>query len=281
MAGAFDELRVLEAGITQVADHAEAARAAIDDRVQPMLRAIAEEESENRRRLFALRSSDAYEAAYSDPEPLITVALPTAGRKELLLERALPSLLAQTYPNLEVRIIGDAVDAGVGESVVALGDPRVRFANLSQRFVHPDPLVQGLVGATMARNEAARQARGSWLIHFDDDDHLRPDAVAWLLALARERRAEVAYGGFEQHEPDGGVTRAIHFPPRHGSFSWAGALVHGGLRFFERELVAAELGRPGDMYVLDRMLRVGVRFGMLDDVVLDYFPSRLWESVES
>jgi hypothetical protein len=53
--------------------------------------------------------------------------------------------------------------------------------------------------------------------------------------------------------------------------------MHGGLRFFERELVAVHLELPGDIYMLDRMLRVGVRFAMLDEVVLDYFPSALWE----
>ncbi len=53
--------------------------------------------------------------------------------------------------------------------------------------------------------------------------------------------------------------------------------MHGGLRFFERELVAAHLGLPGDMYMLERVLRAGVHFALLDEVVLDYFPARLWE----
>jgi hypothetical protein len=111
----------------------------------------------------------------------------------------------------------------------------------------------------------------------DDDDHLRPDTIASLLELAREQRAEVVYGGFEEHRPNGTSSVGTGFPPRRGCFSWAGALVHGGLRFFERELVAADLEMPGDMYLLERMLRVGVRFALLDEVVLDYFPSTLWE----
>jgi hypothetical protein len=130
----------------------------------------------------------------------------------------------------------------------------------------------------MARNEAARRAGGRWLLHFDDDDHLRPDSIASLLELAREQHVEVAYGGFEYHDPDGSRTRHIRFPPQGGHFAWPTALVHGGLRFFERELVAADLELPGDIYMLERMLRVGVRFAMLDEVVLDYFPSKLWES---
>jgi hypothetical protein len=98
-----------------------------------------------------------------------------------------------------------------------------------------------------------------------------------LLDLAREQRAEVVYGGFEEHRPGGRPVTGIGFPPQLGRFSWAGALMHGELRFFERELVAASLEIPGDMYLLERMLRTGVRFAMLDDVVLDYFPSTLWQ----
>jgi hypothetical protein len=97
-----------------------------------------------------------------------------------------------------------------------------------------------------------------------------------LLDIARERRAEVAYGGFEQHRPEGMSTLHLRFPPDHDCFAWPAALVHGGLRFFERELIASDLELPGDAYMLVRMLRAGVRFAMLDEILLDYFPSSLW-----
>ena len=38
------------------------------------------------------------------------------------------------------------------------------------------------------------------------------------------------------------------FPPRLHEFSWASGMYHAGLRFFARELVAADLGLPGDWY---------------------------------
>lgn len=278
MAGLVDEVRSLAAAVAEVADHATAVRAAIEEHVHPMLRAIVDEESENRRRLFAVRASPGYEEAFTAREPLVSIVLATVGRTEVLVGRALPSLLAQTHANLEVVVVGDAAGSEVREAVAALGDERVRYANLSQRLVaHPEPERHWRVGSTMARNEAARRARGSWLLHFDDDDHLRPDSIASLLALARERRAEVAYGGFEQHDADGGRLRSVHFPPEPGRFSWSTALVHRGLAFLERELVATALDLPGDMYLLERMLRVGVRFAVLDEVVLDYFPSRAWQ----
>ncbi len=254
----------------------------LDTRIQPMLRAILDEESENRRRLYALRADASYETAFLDPDPLVSITVATWQRTELLVRRALPSLLAQTHENLEVIVVGDAVGADVGEAVAGLGDPRVGYANLTQRItVHPDSERHWLVGSTMARNEATRRASGRWLLHFDEDDHLRPEAIASLLALAREQRTEVAYGGFDTHRPDGGVTRALEFPPRPTQFAFQGALLHAGLRFFERELVASALELPGDIYLLERMLRSGVRFAMLERVVWDYYPTRTWDRSRS
>jgi hypothetical protein len=273
----LDEVRALAASIPAVTDAAAATLARLEQRIEPLLRAIAAEETENRRRLYALRADDAYELAYSDPDPLVSITLATRGRATLTT-RALPSLLAQTHANIEVVVVGDAAPEELEEDVRALADPRIRYANLSQRIsAHPDPRRHWLVGSTMARNEATRLAGGRWLLHFDDDDHLRPDTLASLLRLARERRAEVVYGGFEEHRPDGSSSTGLGFPPRLGCFSWAGALTHAGLRFFERELVAADLELPGDMYMLERMLRAGVRFAQVERVVLDYYPSTLWD----
>jgi hypothetical protein len=281
LTGGVREVQRLVAPMPQAATDVAAVRGLVEQRVEPALRAIVAEESENRRRLYALRERSDYHDAYLDPNPLVSITLATRDRPELLVSRALPSLLAQTHTRLEVLVVGDAATPNVAEAVAALGDPRVNYANLSQRLdAHPDPNQRWLVGSTMARNEAARRARGTWLLHFDDDDELRPCAIASLLELAREQRAEVAYGGFDAHHPDGQTAVALAFPPEAGLFGWQGALIHGGLRFFERELVAARLNLPGDVYLLERMLRVGVRFAMLDCVVWDYFPSAsgTWKS---
>jgi hypothetical protein len=274
---AVGRLAELATRLAQVAEDASATRHALEHGVQPMLRTILDEEAANRRRLFSLRDSASYAAAYDDPDPLISIVVATDGDGEPLLRCALPSLLAQTHANLEVVVVGDAVSPELERALERIDDPRVRFANLTQRVVsHPEPSRHRLVGSTMARNEGARRVRGMWMTHFDHDDHLRPDALASLLQLARGRRAEVAYGGFEQHDPDGRSSLHVRFPPERESFAWPAAILHSGLRFFERELVASDLGLPGDMYLLVRMLRAGIRFAMLDEIVLDYFPSRLW-----
>lgn len=280
LGGSVDAVQASASPLPHLSKEVAAIRAAIDERVQPMLRVIVDEEPDNRRMLYKLRADPAYQSAYTDPDPLVSIVVATLGRPELV-NRALPSLLSQSHTNLEILVAGDHARPEVEAAIRDLGDPRVHYSNLSQRLVaHADPRRSWLVGSTMARNEAARRARGQWLLYFDDDDRLRPGSIARLLTVAREQRAEVSYGGFEQHEPEGGSTSHSAFPPQWGQFAWPAALVHSGLRFFERELVATHLDLPGDMYMLMRMLRVGVRFAMLDEVVLDYFPSSLWEASE-
>jgi hypothetical protein len=264
-------LGALEAGLAQLDVH-------VEQELRPLLRILVAEEGENQRRLQALRDSPGYAAAWDAPEPLVSVTIATRDRPELLITRALPSVLGQSYTNLEVVVVGDASSPETAEAVRAVDDPRLRWSTLTQRTqAHADPRRHWLVGSTLARNEATRLARGNWLLHFDDDDALRPDAVEQLLAHARVTRAEVAYGAFCQHRPDSGTNEVGAFPPTPGHYGWQGAIHHAGLPF-QRELVAAYLGVPGDIWLLERMLRSGVRFAMLDSVVWDYFPSTLWEA---
>ena len=50
-------------------------------------------------------------------------------------------------------------------------------------------------------------------------------------------------------------------------------MYHAELRFFGRELLAADLGLPGDWWLAERMLRAGVRFAMRDEVLCDAYAS--------
>lgn len=254
-----------------------ALRDRVDGELSPAVRAIVTEEAGNRRRLHEARRASTYATPFDADEPLVSIVIPTHDRPALLLERALPSALAQTYPNIEVVVAGDEAPEHVERAVRGLGDPRVRFVNSTHRVTNPDSHRQWLAGSTMPRNLGHQHARGVWFAELDDDDALRPDAIERLLELARERRAEVVYGRLECHKPDGTSSLLGSFPPRLGDFGWQGAIVHAGLGFFERELFATAYGAPGDFFRAERMLRAGVRFAHLPAVTADYFPSLLWQ----
>jgi hypothetical protein len=52
--------------------------------------------------------------------------------------------------------------------------------------------------------------------------------------------------------------------------------MHAGLRFVGAELGDALFDVPGDWSRIRRMMRIGVRMGMIDDVVVHYYPNQEW-----
>src|SRR3990167_5480376 len=61
-----------------------------------------------------------------DKFPLISAYIPTYNRGELLIQRAVPSILAQTYKNFELIIVGDHCTDNTAELVAKIKDPRIR-----------------------------------------------------------------------------------------------------------------------------------------------------------
>jgi hypothetical protein len=240
--------------------------------LEQSVRALALDERRNRERLRRARERPEYALAWGEERPLVSVALPTIGRAELT-QRSLPSILEQSYGEIEVIVVGDGASSETERAVSGLGDPRVRYLELPPGTPWTtDPHKLWLTGPAEARNLAAREATGRWLLFFDDDDALRPRALELLLELAREQRAEVAYGRRFVHHRDQPKEEGA-YPPRLYEFSWAPAICHAGLTFFERELLAGDLGVPEDWWLAERMLHAGVRFAMSDEVLCDVYPS--------
>ncbi len=236
------------------------------------LRALGAGEDRNRDLLRALRESPDYRLAWSEAAPLISVTVATIGRPELI-SRSLPSILEQGYGELEVIVAGDGAPPETAAALAALGDERVRYLDLGPRAAWTDdPVRLWLVGATRARNAAVGAARGRWVVEFDDDDAMRPGCLAALLELARESEAEAVYGQVRQHMGEDSW-ELCEFPPRNGRFCWVAGMYHAGLGFFGRQLLAADLGLPGDWWLAERMLRAGVRFAMRDEVLCDAYAS--------
>jgi hypothetical protein len=243
--------------------------------MQDVLQVVYDREPEFRERLRALRASSTYRDAFDRDEPLVSVVIPTYDRGDLLMTRALPSVLGQSYANLEVVIVGDCAPAQTGLAIAELGDPRVRYENLTYRGPYPPPGRElWHVAGIPARNLAVQLARGAWIAPLDDDDAFDPNHIALLLELARRDGAEVAYGRLRVLMDDGSQFPLGAFPPEFGQFGWQGAIFHAGLGFFEMELADALFGSPADWSLCRRMLRAGVRFAMLPELVVDHYQSR-------
>jgi hypothetical protein len=244
------------------------------ERVMAALERIHDDDPTARAQLRAVRETVDYDLAFTVPEPLVSVIIPTWNRTTELAERAIPSALAQTHQNIEVVVVGDASPPDVAEAVTSVGDARVRFHNLTLRGPYsPDPRQAWLAYGTPPFNAGLALARGAWIAPLGDDDEFRPDHVERLLSRAREERLEFVYGALLQREPDGTEQTLGGFPPAHGQIGLQAALYHAGLRFIELELGHALFGKPNDWGMIDRMMRAGVRMGMVQDATVVYWTS--------
>jgi hypothetical protein len=234
-----------------------------------------DEEPANRRRLHALRESEDYELAFTESEPLVSFLIPTYSSYETLRDVALPSILGQTYSNLEVIVVGDCAPPETEQAIAAVGDPRVSYFNNTIRGPYPeDPSKRWYVIGTPPFNEALSRARGRWIAALGDDDAVRSTHTEHLLAAARKHRYEHCYGLQLVNFAEGEPMTLGEFPPVLGQWGLQSALYHGGLRFFESELSDAIYEEPNDWSMCRRMLRAGVRTGMIDEVVVDKHETR-------
>ena len=244
-------------------------------RAAEIARHVYDEEPANRRRLNALRASEEYELAFSEPEPLVSFIVPTYTSFETLRDVALPSILAQTHANLEVVVVGDSAPPETAEAIASLGDPRVSYLNRTVRGPYSeDPARRWYAIGGPPFNEGLARARGRWIAVLGDDDAVRPDHTERLLGAAREHRWEHCYGLQLVHFVEGEPLTLGEFPPRLGQWGLQAAVFHAGLGFFESELSDAIYEEPSDWSKCRRMLRVGVRFGMIDAVVVDKYETR-------
>jgi hypothetical protein len=245
------------------------------------LRVVRDDDDQARDVLTALRSSQAYELAFDDPEPLVSIIITTYRNWPLLRDRCLPSVLAQTYERWEAIVVGDAAPDEARRVVESFGDGRIRFANLPYRGPYPsDPLDAWHMSGTAPWNTGLELAQGTWIGANSDDDALRPTSIEALLRHAREEHAEVPYGALDARIPDRPSEKVGVFPPVRGQWGMQAALFHGALRYLRLQPSDWVFGVPNDAALLERMLRIGVRFAYLDEPVVDYYPSRLWSERE-
>ena len=108
----------------------------------------------------------------NDPDTPLVTALVTFHNQAPFVAPALDSVLAQTYPKLEIVVVDDGSTDDTRARCLAYGD-RIRFVT------RPNG------GASAARNTGLVRARGSYIAHLDGDDLWHPDKIAVQVDAAR------------------------------------------------------------------------------------------------
>lgn len=218
-----------------------------------------------------------YEHLYLDSteSPLVSVTIPTYDRGQLMVERTLPSIFAQTYKNIEIIIVGDCCPSHTTKLFEKIKDSRVRFFNLSKRTKYPkDPACRWFISGLDPLNKGIDLARGKWIAYFDDDDVMTPDHIESLLRFAQKGNYEFVAGLYEE-ERDGQKHVLGQKSVDHPEFGGHGtSLYRRYLSCFKynRNSWRKAYNRPQD---IDRQLRLrqaGVRMELLDKVVSYVIP---------
>lgn len=229
---------------------------------------------------------------YDDPrqEPLVTVCVPTYNRGPLLIERAVASVLSQTYTNIELMIVGDHCTDNTAELLAEIKDPRLCFYNLPSRSRNYLQTVENhwFVGGATPANKAMELARGQWIARLDDDDSWSPDHIEKLLRFAQQGQYEFVSGLYEEERfgerkvvdgvraLDPYYTRrpvaGVDDSPKIGGVStW---LYRSYMRFMRYNVNCwrKEWNRVWDVDLSLRIHGAGVRMGFLDEVVAYVLP---------
>ena len=159
---------------------------------------------------------------------LISVVIPTYNRKDKL-PACIASVLAQTYPDLEVIVVDDASTDGTELLFDCNIDPRVHYVRYGDNR-----------GACYARNLGAQRAHGSILAFQDSDDLWHPDKLQKQYDLLTATGADLCYCGMNRvaangssfyypvHAPHPGPTDDDHPAPapRHRVSTQSAASAH-------------------------------------------------------
>lgn len=118
----------------------------------------------------------------------VSVILPTYKREVYYLERALQSLLNQTYQNIEIVVVDDNI-------------PNSSFRKKTKEFMEKYKGNENIVyvenpqniGGALARNKGIEIASGSYITFLDDDDEYLPEKIQTQLAFMQENKFDMTF----------------------------------------------------------------------------------------
>lgn len=135
----------------------------------------------------------------------VTAVITTHKREPKMVERALKSVLAQTYSNMEVIVVDDSpADFAHREAVAEM----VRSYGVT--YI-PHETCQG---ACVARNTGLQHATGNFIAFLDDDDEWKPEKTAIQLAAVTDDSIALVYCNHEDVNEDLG-TRTVQIHDYH------------------------------------------------------------------
>lgn len=207
--------------------------------------------------------------------PLITVAVATYNRARLLTERCIPSVLGQTYDNLELIVVGDRCTDETEDLVGRIEDPRLKFVNLPERGDYPeDPVRRWMVAGTPAMNRALAISNGRYITHLDDDDEYTLDRLEKLVAFASGEDYDLVWHPYwwENSKGEWRLNEAHQFA--YSQVTTSSIFYASWFKKIPWDIDAHRLLEPGDWNRLRKFKYVGPASGRYPDPLLSHYRQR-------
>lgn len=116
-------------------------------------------------------------------KPLVSVVIPTYNRAEQTIA-AIESVLAQTYPNLEIIVVDDGSTDGSDQTIQQFIRQRANSGPQILFFRQPNQ------GPSVARNAGIAKAQGKYIAFLDSDDLWLPEKLEWQLQALQQLNNE-------------------------------------------------------------------------------------------
>jgi len=168
---------------------------------------------------------------YEEKMPLVSVIIGVRYRREklFLLDRAIRSIQAQTYKNLELLVCQDGSTAAACKLLqqFAVEDPRIRLLDGTGADSHAKKL-----------NRCLQVANSQWIARMDDDDYSYPGRIAAQMHYLKCHRRVAFTGCIANLEREGENAGVRHLPerPKIKDFLFAQPFLHPTL-LFRREVL--------------------------------------------
>ena len=201
--------------------------------------------------------------------PLVSVRIPTWNRSHILADRAIRSVISQTYKNWELCIAGDYCTDDTEEILKKISDKfncQIVWSNLSERTKEDqeflkDPKMRWFTGPVRATNEATRLCSGDWIAHLDDDDSWTPDHLQTMLDFAIKGNYELVSSAYDGNGKKVGAENGIG-----GCQTWLMRRYIAEIFQYDKNCYKKKWNRVSDTDVAERMRKAGVRIGYLDKI---------------
>lgn len=245
-------------------------------------------------RILRLQYDDDYDPntiMFNDAAPLVSVYVPTHNRCELLIERCLKSVLAQSYRNFEIIVAAHGCTDETVRQVRDLADGQrrtftyyergqpvhsttgtidIRVIEVPRTPTYPEsPENHWFAGPVVPANAALEQCRGAWVARIDDDDEWTPDHLEKLLYAAQDHNLEFISSAYETHEKI--IQHDGHKIPIGGTQTWLYRFYLAAFKY-NPDCWRKSWNRVNDTDLAQRFRNMGVRIGHLPEVTAKVLP---------